>query len=52
MGLRDQWYKNVIIYCLDVETYADSNGDGVGDFPGPHARGSTTSRGSASTASG
>jgi maltose alpha-D-glucosyltransferase/alpha-amylase len=34
MGLRDQWYKNVIIYCLDVETYADSNGDGVGDFPG------------------
>lgn len=34
MGLHDQWYKNAIIYCLDVETYADSNGDGVGDFPG------------------
>lgn len=34
MGLRDQWYKNVIFYCLDVETYADSNGDGIGDFPG------------------
>ncbi len=34
MGLRDQWYKNAIIYCLDVETYADSNGDGVGDFNG------------------
>jgi len=32
--LRDQWYKNVIFYCLDVETYADSNGDGIGDFPG------------------
>ncbi|MGA7672771.1 MAG: alpha-amylase family protein [Nitrolancea sp.] len=34
MGLRDQWYENAIIYCLDVETYADSDGDGVGDFPG------------------
>ncbi|MDQ3656629.1 MAG: alpha-amylase family protein [Chloroflexota bacterium] len=34
MGLHDQWYENAIIYCLDVETYADSNGDGVGDFPG------------------
>jgi maltose alpha-D-glucosyltransferase/alpha-amylase len=34
VGLRDQWYKNVIFYCLDVETYADSNGDGIGDFPG------------------
>lgn len=28
------WYKNAIIYCLDVETYMDSNGDGVGDFEG------------------
>lgn len=34
MGLHDQWYENAIIYCLDVETYADSSGDGVGDFPG------------------
>jgi maltose alpha-D-glucosyltransferase / alpha-amylase len=34
VGLHDQWYKNAIIYCLDVETYADSNGDGVGDFVG------------------
>ncbi|MDP8922694.1 MAG: alpha-amylase family glycosyl hydrolase, partial [Chloroflexota bacterium] len=34
MGLSDQWYKNAIIYCLDVETYADSDGDGVGDFTG------------------
>ena len=38
MGLRDQWYKNAIIYCLDVETYADSDGDGVGDFRGLTAR--------------
>ncbi|MCC7364808.1 MAG: alpha-amylase family protein [Dehalococcoidia bacterium] len=34
MGLHDQWYKNAIIYCLDVETYADSDGDGIGDFTG------------------
>ena len=34
MGLRDQWYENAIFYCLDVETYADSDGDGIGDFTG------------------
>ncbi|KKB12857.1 trehalose synthase [Devosia geojensis] len=28
------WYKNAVIYCLDVETFMDSNGDGVGDFAG------------------
>jgi maltose alpha-D-glucosyltransferase/alpha-amylase len=32
--IADLWYKNAIIYCLDVETYLDSNGDGVGDFEG------------------
>src|SRR4051812_8998759 len=30
----DLWWKNAVIYCLDVETYADSDGDGVGDFRG------------------
>jgi maltose alpha-D-glucosyltransferase / alpha-amylase len=34
VGLHDQWYKNAIIYCLDVETFVDSDGDGVGDFKG------------------
>lgn len=38
MGYRDQWYKNAIMYCLDVETFADSNSDGVGDFPGLRSR--------------
>ena len=38
MGLHDQWYKNAIIYCLDVETYADGNGDGIGDFEGLTSR--------------
>jgi maltose alpha-D-glucosyltransferase/alpha-amylase len=30
----DLWWKNAIIYCLDVETFYDSDGDGVGDFAG------------------
>ncbi|MBM9595714.1 alpha-amylase family protein [Roseitranquillus sediminis] len=32
--MLDLWYKNAIIYCLDVETFMDANGDGVGDFEG------------------
>ena len=28
------WWKNAVVYCLDVETYADGNGDGCGDFRG------------------
>jgi maltose alpha-D-glucosyltransferase / alpha-amylase len=28
------WYKNAVIYSLDVETFMDSDGDGVGDFRG------------------
>jgi maltose alpha-D-glucosyltransferase/alpha-amylase len=28
------WYKNAIIYELHVRTFADSNADGIGDFPG------------------
>ncbi|WP_106814682.1 alpha-amylase family protein [Microbacterium timonense] len=30
----DLWFKTAIIYCLDVETYLDSNGDGAGDMQG------------------
>ncbi|MFC3631137.1 alpha-amylase family protein [Paracoccus angustae] len=32
--MGDVWWKNAIFYCLDVETFQDSNGDGVGDFAG------------------
>jgi len=32
--MLDLWYKNAVIYCLDVETFVDANGDGVGDFQG------------------
>lgn len=28
------WYKNAIIYNLDVGTFMDANGDGYGDFEG------------------
>ena len=28
------WYKDAIIYQVHVRTFFDSNGDGVGDFPG------------------
>jgi len=28
------WYKDAIIYELHVRAFADSNGDGIGDFVG------------------
>ena len=31
---NDLWYKDAVVYCLDVETFQDSNGDGIGDFRG------------------
>lgn len=30
----DLWYKNSIIYSLDLETFMDADGDGNGDFDG------------------
>jgi trehalose synthase len=30
----DLWWKNAIVYCLDIETYLDGDGDGIGDFKG------------------
>jgi maltose alpha-D-glucosyltransferase/alpha-amylase len=30
----DLWYKNAVIYSVDVETFMDANGDGIGDFEG------------------
>jgi maltose alpha-D-glucosyltransferase/alpha-amylase len=32
--MKYHWYQNTIIYSLDVETFYDSNGDGIGDFQG------------------
>ncbi|HEY9127612.1 MAG TPA: maltose alpha-D-glucosyltransferase [Acidobacteriaceae bacterium] len=28
------WYKDAVIYEIHVRAFADSNGDGIGDFPG------------------
>ena len=28
------WYKDAVIYQLHVKAFRDSNGDGIGDFPG------------------
>ncbi len=36
--IDDLWYKNAIIYSLDLETFMDGNGDGCGDFEGLNAR--------------
>ena len=30
----DQWWKNGVVYCLDVETFLDADGDGTGDLAG------------------
>jgi maltose alpha-D-glucosyltransferase/alpha-amylase len=30
----DVWWKNAVVYCLDVETFLDADGDGCGDLPG------------------
>lgn len=34
MMMQPSWYKNAIFYSLDVETFFDTNGDGIGDFQG------------------
>jgi trehalose synthase len=30
----DVWWKNAVVYCLDVETFLDTDGDGCGDLRG------------------
>src|SRR5881275_1727539 len=32
--MADRWYRQAVVYCLDVETFQDSNGDGIGDLRG------------------
>jgi maltose alpha-D-glucosyltransferase / alpha-amylase len=34
MPVIDLWFKDAVIYCLDVDSYQDHNGDGAGDFHG------------------
>ncbi len=32
--MHERWFKQAVIYCLDVDTFQDSDGDGIGDLPG------------------
>ncbi|WP_279479051.1 alpha-amylase family protein [Aureimonas sp. SK2] len=32
--MQNLWYKNAVIYCVDVDAFKDSDGDGIGDFRG------------------
>jgi maltose alpha-D-glucosyltransferase/alpha-amylase len=36
--IEDLWYRNTVVYSLDLETFQDSDGDGVGDFQGLMSR--------------
>jgi maltose alpha-D-glucosyltransferase / alpha-amylase len=30
----NNWFKNAVMYTLDLKTFQDTNGDGIGDLPG------------------
>src|SRR5688572_12092797 len=32
--IEDLWYKNAVIYALNLDSFMDGNGDGCGDFEG------------------
>ena len=32
--MLDLWYKNAVVYCVDVDAFYDRDGDGIGDFQG------------------
>ena len=32
--MENRWFKNAVIYSVDVNTFRDGNGDGIGDFIG------------------
>ncbi|BFU42602.1 alpha-amylase family protein [Krasilnikovia sp. MM14-A1004] len=32
--MSDRWYEQAVVYCLDIDTFADSDGDGCGDIRG------------------
>jgi maltose alpha-D-glucosyltransferase / alpha-amylase len=36
--VSERWYKEAVIYCVDVASFQDSNGDGCGDLPGLMSR--------------
>ena len=34
LGPDPQWYRDAVVYQLHIRSYADGNGDGIGDLPG------------------
>jgi maltose alpha-D-glucosyltransferase / alpha-amylase len=36
--VSERWYKEAVIYCIEVDSFQDSNGDGYGDLPGLTSR--------------
>ena len=32
--MSERWYKEAVIYCVEVDSFQDSDGDGCGDLPG------------------
>ena len=46
------WWRQAVVYQVYPRSFADANGDGLGDLAGITSRVPTTSRRSASTPSG
>jgi maltose alpha-D-glucosyltransferase/alpha-amylase len=36
--VSERWYKEAVVYCVEVDSFQDSNGDGCGDLPGLTSR--------------
>ena len=36
--MSERWYKEAVVYCVEVDSFQDSNGDGCGDLPGLTSR--------------
>jgi maltose alpha-D-glucosyltransferase/alpha-amylase len=32
--MSERWYKEAVLYCIEVDSFQDSNGDGIGDLAG------------------